>query len=142
MLNEFNAECPLTLNAPEKWIRAILTELEANKPYEITSDMLSAIFAANSGSVITSVFPVESFNSLFTAIQNGKPLKATAEGGTCTVLSGNVQEYPSDDYKALAVEMYCQYDGDTGFFKFGIESLGGALRLYDKSFGSVSYTDL
>lgn len=140
MINEFNEACPLTGKALENWLRLIVTRLD--ETFVIEADILSTLYAQNSGAVITSVFPAEDFNRLFEAIKSGKRLIAESVNGACTVVTASVQEIPSDDYKAFEVELYGSYNGDTGFIKLGVESLFGDMRLYTKSFAEVAYTNL
>lgn len=140
MINEFNEACPLTGKSLENWLRLVVARLD--ETFVIASDLIAILYAQNSGAVITSVFPAEDFNSIFEAIKSGKTLKTLSEGAQCTVVTANVLEVPSDDYKAFEIELYGSYEGDTGFIKLGVESLFGDLRLYTKSFAEVAYTSL
>lgn len=150
MCNEFDNECKtrgLTGGGLIKWLHDILSTLDNSKAYVIPQSVITALLSKSEGNVVTSVFPADTFNGIFEAIKSGDALKCKTADGVYFVTSATFNEVEADDYKSIEFE----FIGTLSSFastdnlkrlKFGLENLGGAIRLYEKALQKITTTNI
>lgn len=119
---------PLTVKDLENCLRSIISELS---DYKISTTLLKTLYSKSAGTVVTSIVGATTYSEIFDAINSNTPIKT--DGNCISVVSVDCNAVESDDYKDFTIHTIGNYGDGLKRVTFGIENLGGAIRLHTKT---------
>ena len=129
IIEELKNDLPLTAQKLDKW----LVRLAEGMSYQLPTATLETIYDTAENTIIS----CPCFDDLFEAIKSNRAITSTLNGQNVTVVNSSYTEYTEDDYRAIEFTIFTESSGNLQYVRFGIENLGGSIRLYGKSIKAV-----